>query len=86
MSYINKYLRNFKPYEVASHKVWIVDPSDRSSILKLDWNEATREPAPGVKERLRKLLDTDFLNLYPASYNSELHGLLSEFEIGRAHV
>lgn len=79
MSYINKYLRNFKPYNVASHKVWTVAPEERTSILKLDWNEATREPSPAVKERLRKLLDTNFLNLYPATYNAELHELLAEY-------
>ena len=79
MSYINKYLRNFKPYNVASHKVWTVNPEERSSILKLDWNEATHEPSPKVKERLKKLLNTDFLNLYPATYNAELHQLLSDY-------
>ena len=79
MSYINKYLRNFKPYNVASHKVWTVDPSERNSILKLDWNEATHEPSPMVKERLKRLLDTDFLNLYPSTYNAELHQLLADF-------
>lgn len=79
MSYINKYLRNFKPYNVASHKVWTVAPEDRKEILKLDWNEATREPSPFVKERLKKLLETDFLNLYPATYNAELHKLLAEY-------
>lgn len=79
MSYINKYLRNFKPYKVASHKVWTVDPAERTSILKLDWNEATYEPSPVVKERLKKLLETDFLNLYPATYNAELHQLLSDY-------
>ena len=79
MSYINKYLRNFKPYSVASHKVWIVEPDKRSSILKLDWNESTIEPSPVVKERLKRLLETDFLHLYPATYNSELHNLLSNY-------
>lgn len=79
MSYINKYLRNFKPYNVASHKVWTVNPSERSSILKLDWNEATHEPSPVVKERLKDLLNTDFLNLYPATYNAELHELLASY-------
>lgn len=79
MSYINKYLRNFKPYNVASHKVWTVAPDERGSILKLDWNEATHEPSPMVKERLQRLLETDFLNLYPATYNAELHQLLSAY-------
>lgn len=79
MSYINKYLRNFKPYKVASHKVWQVSNEERKDILKLDWNEATLQPSPKVKERLKKLLDTDFLNLYPATYNQELHELLAEY-------
>lgn len=79
MSYINKYLRNFKPYNVASHKVWTVDPEERSKILKLDWNEATCEPSPEVKKRLRKLLDTSFLNLYPATYNAQLHQMLADY-------
>lgn len=77
MSYINKYLRNFKPYKVASHKIWQVESSERNKILKLDWNEATEQPSHYVKERLSNLLDTQFLNLYPATYNEELHQLLS---------
>lgn len=79
MSYINKYLRNFKPYNVASHKVWQVNTEERKSILKLDWNESTQQPSPKVKERLKKLMETDFLNLYPATYNAELHTLLAKY-------
>lgn len=79
MSYINKYLRNFKPYKVASHKVWQVNSDERKEILKLDWNEATVQPSPKVRERLKNLLNTDFLNLYPATYNEELHNLLAEY-------
>lgn len=80
MSYINKYLRNFKPYNVASHKIWQVEPKDRKEILKLDWNEATIPPAPEVTERLRKLLDEgSFLNLYPAVNNHRIIELLSEY-------
>ncbi len=79
MSYINKYLRNFRPYKVASHKIWTVKPEERKNILKLDWNEATYELSPLVKKRLKRLLDTDFLNLYPATYNPELHELLAKY-------
>ena len=79
MSYINKYLRNFKPYKVASHKIWQVDSDERQEILKLDWNEATLNPSPVVKERLLNLLNTDFLNYYPSTYNLELHDLLSNY-------
>lgn len=79
MNFVNKYLRNFKPYRVASHKIWQVSQEDRGNILKLDWNEATVNPSPFVKERLIKLIDTDFLNLYPPTYNPELHELLARY-------
>ena len=79
MSYINRYLRNFKPYAVASHKIWQADEAERKEILKLDWNESTMNPSPKVKERLKELLEQDFLNFYPATYNETLHSLLSEY-------
>lgn len=79
MSYINKYLRNFKPYTVASHKIWQVREEDKKNILKLDWNEATVSPSPKVNERINQLLQTEFLNLYPQVYNEELYNLLAEY-------
>ena len=79
MHYINKYLRNFKPYRVASHKVWQVSAEKRKEILKLDWNESTIQPSPIVAESLRGLMDTRFLNYYPATYNEELHTLLAKY-------
>jgi histidinol-phosphate aminotransferase len=80
MSYINKYLRNFTPYKVASHRVWGVKPELRPEILKLDWNEATISPSPKVKERIKKLLEHDnFYNLYPSTINENLLELLSQY-------
>ena len=79
MSYINKYLRNFKPYKVASHKIWQTKPEERGNILKLDWNESTISPSPLVKARLESLLKTDFLNLYPSTSNEQLYKLLSNY-------
>ncbi|MCD7956958.1 MAG: histidinol-phosphate aminotransferase family protein [Lachnospiraceae bacterium] len=80
MSYINKYLRNFKPYKLASHKVWVVDQEHRNKILKLDWNEATIEPSPKVKESIIEFLNmNEFFHLYPATYDAELHQLLSNY-------
>lgn len=80
MSYINKYLRNFKPYKLASHKVWTVSPSERKNILKLDWNEATIPPSPLVADRLKGLvMGGNFYNLYPSTYNQELLNLLSAY-------
>lgn len=80
MKFPNKYLRNLKPYKLASHKIWTVEPDDRLDILKLDWNEASIPPSPKVRERIEKILNEPcFFNLYPTTYNDELHSLLSEY-------
>lgn len=80
MKFPNKYLRNLKPYKLASHKIWSVKPEERPEILKLDWNEASIPPSPKVKERIDKILQEPcFFNLYPTTYNDELQTLLSEY-------
>jgi histidinol-phosphate aminotransferase len=80
MKFPNKYLRNLRPYKLASHKIWSVTPEERRSILKLDWNEATIPPSPKVREYLRALMDEpDFFNLYPATLNESLLNALSGF-------
>lgn len=80
MNHVNKYLRNFQPYKVASHKVWTVEKAERKNILKLDWNESTVPPSPLVKEKLSKLVeDGDFFNLYPSTKNDRLYELLSKY-------
>lgn len=80
MGFINKYLRNLKPYKLASHKIWAVNPQKRSGILKLDWNEATVPPSPKVEARLRELLDgPGFFNLYPTTRNDRLLEAISGF-------
>lgn len=80
MKFPNKYLRNLKPYKLASHKVWTVEPDDRKSILKLDWNEATIPPSPRVRERITELLNTpEFFNLYPTTYNERFMNALSNY-------
>lgn len=80
MKFPNKYLRNLKPYKLASHKIWMVTPEERTGILKLDWNEASVPPSPKVKERIEKILkEPSFFNLYPTTYNDELMALLSEY-------
>ncbi|MEI7982992.1 MAG: histidinol-phosphate transaminase [Bacteroidota bacterium] len=78
MKLINKFLRNLKPYKLASHKVWMVEPEERKKILKLDWNEATILPSPKVIERIKRLAEAgNFYNLYPATLNEEIIQLLS---------
>lgn len=80
MKFPNKYLRNLKPYKLASHKIWSVSPEDRKDVLKLDWNEASIPPSPKVRERILKIMQEPcFFNLYPTTYNDELMTLLSEY-------
>lgn len=80
MKFPNKYLRNVKPYRLASHKIWTVESRDRSSILKLDWNESTISPSPLVKDMIYKLLEEPmFFNLYPSTLNTKLLDLLSDY-------
>lgn len=80
MKFPNKYLRNIRPYKLASHKIWSVVPDDRNKILKLDWNESTISPSPLVMNRVRSLLEQpDFFNLYPATVNDNLLHLLSQY-------
>ena len=80
MKFPNKYLRNLKPYKLASHKIWGVAPDYRKDILKLDWNESTIPPSPKVKERIVKIMEEPcFFNLYPTTYNEELMDLLSVY-------
>ena len=76
--HVNKYLRNLSPYKTVPHKIWEVE--DKSSILKLDWNEGTMPPSPKVNEAVNKLLSKpDFFNLYPKTTNNELLELLSSY-------
>lgn len=80
MKFPNNYLRNVKPYNLASHKIWSVDPKERQQILKLDWNEATVPPSPLVLERVRTILDEpSFFNLYPSTFNDDLLTLLANY-------
>lgn len=80
MKFPNKYLRNLKPYKVASHKVWAVTPEDRPNLLKLDWNESTIPPSPKVRETILALLDQpSFFNLYPETNNERLVTAISEY-------
>lgn len=80
MKFPNKYLRNLRPYKLASHKIWSVSPEERKNILKLDWNEATIAPSPHVRESIMSLLnEPDFFNLYPSTLNERLLKALSVF-------
>lgn len=80
MKFPNKYLRNLKPYKLASHRIWSVEPDERKSILKLDWNEATIPPSPVVFNDINKLLsEPAFFNLYPATNNEKLLEKISSY-------
>ena len=80
MRFPNKYLRNIKPYKLASHAIWSVKPSERENVLKLDWNEATIAPSPLVKQRIEELLtQPDFFHLYPVTHNELLLKRIADY-------
>lgn len=80
MKFVNKYLRNFTPYKLASHRIWTASEHERKCILKLDWNESTIPPSPKVSDRIKALIDGDsFYHLYPSTYNEELLRLISAY-------
>ena len=80
MKFVNKYLRNFTPYKLASHRIWTASENERKCILKLDWNESTIPPSPKVAERIKALIDGDsFYHLYTSNYNEELLQLISAY-------
>lgn len=80
MKFINKYLRNLKPYKLASHKIWAVTPQERTGILKLDWNEATIPPSPKVADRIKALMEgPSFFNLYPTTKNDVLLDVIAKY-------
>ena len=65
----NKYIAKLKPYKLASHKVWELNDDE---ILKLDWNEATIQPSPRVKETLVEFIKNGHINWYPDTNNTLL--------------
>lgn len=75
--FANKSVKKCIPYKLASHKVWEV--GDSSSILKLDWNEATILPTPLVKRNLESYLNNGLFNLYPDVNNSILISKLASY-------
>lgn len=88
MKFPNKYLRNLKPYRLASHKIWSVAPDKRNEILKLDWNEATIPPSPHVNERIMQLMqEPGFFNLYPTTLDEELMEALARYtELPKSNI
>ena len=80
MNFLNSFIDQLKPYQVASHKVWEVSESERDMMLKLDWNEGTIAPSPRVKEELEILMmDETLYRLYPPTYSQRLMQLLSDY-------
>lgn len=87
-SFINSYLLNLRPYKTVVQEIWTRDAAEWDRILKLDWNEATVEPAPQVKEAILSFVaSNNFFHLYPSTYNPELLSLLSQYaQVPEANV
>ena len=88
MKFLNPFIEQLKPYQVASHKVWEVSDSERNDLLKLDWNEGSIAPSPKVKEELVRLVsDESLYRLYPPTYSERLMQLLSDYtELPEANI
>lgn len=78
--FLNSHVAGLEPYRAAPQEIWERDYAEWDGILKLDWNEATVEPPPGVKGAIMDFVGSrDFLRLYPATANPELVGLLAAY-------
>ena len=75
--FANKFIKNLKPYKLVSHKAW--ELSYNEQVLKLDWNEATVEPSPLVKQRIIEFAENGNMNWYPDVNNSQLIALLADY-------
>jgi len=71
--------KKIKPYKLASHKIWSVSDERQSDILKLDWNEATIQPSPMVKEAIMNFVEKNVFNYYPATNNDKLIHALANY-------
>ena len=77
--FMNKFLMNLKPYKSISQEIWQKEPTQWKNILKLDWNEATIEPSPKVRETLTEYWQThELLHLYPCTSNKRLITAISQ--------
>ncbi len=74
---VNKSVLKSKPYKLSTQKAWLQE--DKTSVLKLDWNESTISPSPKVISALTNLIETDCLNWYPNTNNTELTKLISTY-------
>ena len=78
--FMNKYLMDLLPYKTVSQEIWSINPHCWSEVLKLDWNEATIEPAPEVRKAVSDFVSSiDFFHLYPSTHNKYLIKLLSQY-------
>ena len=77
MMFYNKYVQKLKPYSLVSHKAW--ELKDTKNVLKLDWNEATIQPSPKVKENIIKFLENGNLSWYPDVNNKILLNEISKY-------
>lgn len=73
--FFNKFVQNLRTYVVSTHKAWEIQ--DKSTVLKLDWNESSISPSPFVKQALVDFTDNGLMNWYPDVDNKKLRGDLS---------
>jgi histidinol-phosphate aminotransferase len=71
----NKHVGVLQPYKVSESGK--LAAHDKDKFIKLDWNESTYPPAPGVKKVLADFVEKGLLNYYPDVNAAELRERLS---------
>lgn len=71
----NKHVSVLVPYKVSESGKLAVH--DKDKYIKLDWNESTYPPAPGVRKVLGDFIGQGLLNYYPDVNAAELRDRLS---------
>jgi len=82
----NKVVQALLPYDPANTRDATINGIGKRP-LKLDWNESTRPPAPGVIKAVKEVLDKNHMNLYPDIEVKELRHALSGYTgLSKEHI
>ena len=80
-SLLSQNMMHLKPYSPTSSRDKIDNKKSEKKPLKLDWNEATIQPSPRVKEAILKALSesSNIINWYPELYSKKLKQKLAKY-------
>lgn len=71
----NPYVRELEPYKISISAD--LAAHEKEKFIKLDWNESTYPPAPGVRKALINSIEKGSINYYPDVHAIEVKAKLS---------